>query len=953
MLRRVLRSLSAAAGDPAPDASLRHVQSADIRVALAESDARYRAIVDTAVDAMVVIDTAGRIQSFNRAAETIFGHAAAEVVGRNVRMLMPEPDRSAHDRYLAQYLRTGVPRIIGIGREVEGLRKNGTRFPLELSIAEWEVAGVRHFTGIMRDITERKAAEAALRRSEALLSAVLDALPVGVIIADAQGRILRDNPVNRELWGIPPETTSWEEYADWVGFWPGTGERIKAEEWGMARALLKGEVVHAELVECQRFGTHERRFYLNNAAPIRDAEGAIIGGVVAELDVTERLAAERALRETQARLEHQAALLDLAQEAILVWELGGGIVYWSLGAARIYGFEREEALGRPSHGLLQTALPMPVSAFEAMLDETGSWSGELTQRVRDGRAIVVESSMAVVREPDGRRIVMETNRDVTERKRAEEGVREERDRARRYLQVAGVMLVVLDGAGRIETINRRGAEILGYADESALLGRDWFEVAVPAAERERVRGTFRQLIAGEIGAPEHYENPVLRSDGSTRMIAWRNAVLRDQGGRIVGTLSSGEDVTEVRAAEALLHRDKAELERRVEERSALLVQAQKMEVIGQLSGGMAHDFNNLLQGIGNCLAVIDRHVPEGTPRTLFTAAEESIRRGARLTQSLLAFARRQVLAPEPTDLSALLDGMRPLLERTLGGLIRISVEVTPGTRPALADPAQLESAILNLAINARDAMPGGGRLQVRAYNAVSGEYGAGDAPSDVVPPGLYVAVAVSDTGSGMDPATLARVFEPFFTTKDVGKGSGLGLSMVQGMASQSGGGVDIASTAGQGTTVTLYLPQADRPPAVATRPPVGRLRGEGRTVLLVDDDDLVRKGAVAVLDMLGYRVLAADSGRAALSLLRADGPVDALVTDYAMPGMSGVALIAEAQRLLPDLPALLITGYADRPAGVERGTILHKPFQVDELAACLAALLQRERPPGMADTHVP
>ncbi|WP_049976390.1 ATP-binding protein, partial [Azospirillum sp. B506] len=321
-----------------------------------------------------------------------------------------------------------------------------------------------------------------------------------------------------------------------------------------------------------------------------------------------------------------------------------------------------------------------------------------------------------------------------------------------------------------------------------------------------------------------------------------------------------------------------------------LHQAQKMEALGQLTGGVAHDFNNLLQGIVSCLAVLAPTVPDGVPRDLFEAANRSIERGARLTQSLLSFARRQTLMPEPTDLGELLTGMSSLLERSLGGRISVTIEVAPGLPAALIDRAQLESAILNLAINARDAMPAGGRLSLAAFAVEfrDGETGAAVTGPAELRAGTYVAIRVADTGTGIAPSVLPHVFEPFFTTKPLDKGSGLGLSMVQGMATQSGGGVHIDSKPGRGTDITLYLPSvatvADRPERSAAEVE----RRQGRTILLVEDDAIVRMGTMALLENLGHRIVEAESGESALALLRDGVEIDALVTDFAMPGMNGV-----------------------------------------------------------------
>lgn len=394
---------------------------------------------------------------------------------------------------------------------------------------------------------------------------------------------------------------------------------------------------------------------------------------------------------------------------------------------------------------------------------------------------------------------------------------------------------------------------------------------------------------------------------------------------------------EARSAKMELEALAADLERRVEERTAQLIQAQKMEAVGQLTSGVAHDFNNVLQGVAGCLAALENRTGDEVSHRLFSAAQQGIERGARLTQHLLSFARRQTLTPRPTNIATMLDGMRPLLERSMGGLIQVSIDTSNGAWRALVDPTQLEVAIVNLAINSRDAMPYGGMLTVCVADIpLTDSQGAG-APESLAP-GDYVMVSVTDNGIGMDAATLARVYEPFFTTKDVGKGSGLGLSMVHGMAAQSGGGVAISSQVGQGTTVSIYLPRAVPVIEKEVRPVTTVESGAGRVVVLVDDDDLVRTGAQVLLEGMGYRVIAAESGMAALEVLRSGAAVDVLVTDYAMPNMSGAVLIREARQLAPTLPVLVMTGYVDHPEGLENIPLLRKPFRPADLSAQLAAL---------------
>ncbi len=508
------------------------------------------------------------------------------------------------------------------------------------------------------------------------------------------------------------------------------------------------------------------------------------------------------------------------------------------------------------------------------------------------------------------------------------------ERFRTTFERAAVGIAQVSIGGRWLRVNHKLCDIVGYSPDEMMTCS--FQDITHPEDLDSDLDQMQALLAGDI---EQYsmEKRYLRKDGKPIWINLTGTLVRDEAGAPDYFIAVVEDIARRKEAEAEILRLNTDLEGQVRERTAQLLQLQKMEAIGQLTAGVAHDFNNVLQGLGNCLFVIDPYVPEGAPRDLLHAAQQSIGQGARLTQALLAFARRQALVPESIDLGALFDEIGPLLERTLGGQIHIEVDVPRTVPPALVDRAQLESAIINLAINARDAMASGGALTVRADAARVSDGERGLPPELMV--GEYVAISVADTGSGMDEATQARVFEPFFTTKGFGQGSGLGLAIVHGMAVQSGGAVSVRSAPNQGTTVTLYLPCAvpvvseGAPPIVAMKP------GVGRTVLIVDDDQLVRRAMEMMLQGLGHRVLAVPDGAAALEILSRPDEVDVLITDYAMEGMNGLELIQKARSLRPQLPVMLITGYADLTEDMDDIAVLHKPFQAADLVSNLHKLL--------------
>lgn len=730
---------------------------------------------------------------------------------------------------------------------------------------------------------------------------------------------------------------------DFLDVW----SEIRGDLEDIVAQAYRGEPVQMDDITLfmERRGYREEAHFSFSYSPLRVDVESVAGLFCACTEITERVMVQRRLMESEARARADAQRVQLALDAGAIigtwfWHLPTDHVTADEQFARSFGLSPEVC--RTGLGIEQVIAtvhpddkPGLIATIAEVLEHGGAYEHQYRVLRQDGHYHWIEANGRVELARDGTPLNFPGILiDVESRRAAETALRESEERFRAAVQAVNGILWTNNADGEMQGAQPGWSALTGQSHDE-YRGYGWAKAVHPDDTQPTI-DAWKAAVAE--GRTFIYEHRVWRHDGVWRRFSIRAVPLIDAGGAIREWVGVHTDVTEQREAAAVLERSREELERLVQERTMQLVQAQKMEVVGQLSGGMAHDFNNLLQGIGGCLAVLDRYVPDGPPRRLFTAAEEAITRGAQLTHSLLAFARRQMLTPKPTRLLSLLDSMQPLLERTLGGLIHFDIDVPADTAPVMVDPAQLESAILNLAINARDAMPQGGVLTLRAGNASIGRQDEPGHPADLAP-GDYVAITLADTGTGMDEPTLARAFEPFFTTKDIGRGSGLGLSMVYGMAVQSGGGVAIASEAGKGTAVTIFIPRAMEDEAMAAAPSPAAKPASRRIVLLADDDHLVRTGASAVLEMLGYDVLAAASGAEALKVLKEAEAVDVMITDYAMPGMSGVALIREARRLAPALPILLITGYADQPEGIERCTVLHKPFRPQALAEQLAILL--------------
>jgi len=486
------------------------------------------------------------------------------------------------------------------------------------------------------------------------------------------------------------------------------------------------------------------------------------------------------------------------------------------------------------------------------------------------------------------------------------------------------LMVVIDFEGVIHRVNPAWTELLGYA-AAELIGHHVNEFIV----EEDHGSTVDAYLATARGSQVRIANCYRHKDGTQHWISW---VAAPAG---VMTYATGRDITEEKTRQAQLESTHEQLR-----------QAQKMEAVGQLTGGLAHDFNNLLAGISVSLEMIETRISQGRLRDIakyLSVAEGATKRAAALTHRLLAFSRRQTLAPKPTNAAALVNSMLDMIQRTVGPSITVESIPAPDLWPALVDPSQLENALLNLCLNARDALMGGGCIVIEMGNC---EIDAARARQQDVPQGQYLAMHVTDNGTGMAPEVLAKVFDPFFTTKPMGEGTGLGLSMIYGFAQQSGGQVRIASQLGAGTTVSLYLPRYDGEasfdPTVTGAASVAAAQ-RGETVLVVEDEPAIRLLVADLLQDLGYRAIEVADGNAGLEVLQSGVHLDLLITDVGLPGgMNGMQLANAGRLSRPTLRVLFITGYAADalPHRLETGmAVLTKPFSIASLAEQIRGLI--------------
>ena len=884
---------------------------------LRNSQSLLQMVCDAIPMEIYVKDHEGRYLIVNKKAQTVSGLNADEFLGKTAidAPYGTEDERAGLALDDRQVLKTGndmhYPEQIVTNPDGQVIIRDVTKVPLK------DDAGtVVGLVGTANDITQRKQAESALRESEARFRSMMDHSPYSIYLKDLEGRYTLVNRVFAERRGCTESEMIGKTIRD---FFP--------NETAEAMADIEEEVLATRgVVQRQHeisFSDGSRQFVLTTKFPVYDHENRIngIGSIV--IDTTERYRAEEALRESQELFRN---VIDNSPSVIVLKDLEGRYTLANRVFAERRGISLEEIIGKRSADLFPQELADQFTAQNREVLETGSVvEREYVTQFPDSTLHTIMNTQFPVKGSDGRMIGVGTiARDITERKRAEEALRESEERFRSVIDNSPSGIHVKDLEGRYTLVNRWFAERQSCSPEEMIgkMSNDFF----PAEFAELYNAQSQEVL--ETGNVVEREYTMPFPDGARRTTISTKFPITSGDGRIVGVGSISTDITK---------------QRKVEEQ---LRESQKMEAVGQLAGGIAHEFNNNLQIIVNGVQL----ARDGTrdPRMVEKYLDmtlKSAERSAELTQQLLAYSRKTPLMPTAIDLNALIFDLTKLVRPIIGSDIEIRFDPAENLVPVIADDGMIKQSLINLCINARDAMPDGGRLIFETRN-----HHADQEFCDLhgcEQPGGYALISVSDSGVGMTTEIREHIFEPFFTTKEVGQGTGLGLAMVHGIVQQHDGVIEAFSKPGGGTTFNIYLPKADSPVAKEEISAAGDSPGGSETILVAEDEENVRDLLARMLENKGYQVLVAKDGEEAMAVFKANAHrVDLVILDMVMPKLRGHAVFEQIRDGGSDVPVLFSSGYsldssdADFTSGKGVHTI-QKPYASDVLYTAVREALDQ------------
>jgi two-component system, cell cycle sensor histidine kinase and response regulator CckA len=882
-----------------------------LRRELQASEGRRHALMGVALDCIICADEQLTITDFNPAAERTFRIAKADALGKDlVNTILPLSLRNRLRLELFTPI-TGDIDVVGNRRETRCMRSDGSHFPAEITVTQVTIEKQASYAIYVRDITARRMAEEELVRLASIVESSRDA----IFSVDLAGHIISWNKGAELIYGYSRAEALTRDVFSFVP------PEHMAESRRVLGELQTGRSV--ENFETIRVAKNGRRIEVSQTiSPVLDSDGTVIGASTIARDVTAQKRAEEALHKANETSIYASPI------PIIAADTDRRVTMWNPAAEALFGWSEHEVIGKANPCIPREEFMGAAHLHRDLLAGQILTGREVQRQRRDGTNVTVNMSAAPIRGVNRKvKGIIEFLTDITEQKEAQETLLRTEQKYRTIFENAVEGIYQTTPEGKYISANPALVRMLGFDSEEELINNRT-DIRSQEYVNPEVRDDFVKEM-NEHGFVQKFEYQAYRKD---EKIIWMSenarAVLSPQGTihHFEGTV---QDITH--------HR---ELEQQLQ-------QMQKIEAIGRLAGGVAHDFNNILMAISSYAELLDIKLTDDTLRRYANEIVKATDRGSSLTQSLLTFSRKQVFAPKTLDLNSLISDQLKMLKRLIPE--DIEVKFVPGAEIECvkADPTQLEQVVMNLVINARDAMPDGGRLVIETSNAQLDDSFPASSNQDAV--GQFVLLAVSDNGCGMDTEIKSHIFEPFFTTKEQGKGTGLGLSTVFGIVKQSGGQIFVNSEPFIGTTFKVFFPAAEAKVQTATKEdqelPVA---GTG-TILLVEDENGVREAAAEYLSASGYTVLVANCGAEALQIAGdPDRIIDVLLTDLVMPQMSGRELAEKVSKMRPQICIIFMSGYSKNLLSTQqimdpRHILLQKPFRLASLGRCVREALSGNR----------
>jgi PAS domain S-box-containing protein len=887
------------------------------RQTLEENEALLRALFDSALDSIICTDGDTRIIEFNAAAERTFRVSRSAAVGEDLAdITLPPPLRDHYRRELFVSNSSAEFDLMGNRLEVVGMRSDGHEFPAEFTVTKIAVAGKSMFMIQVRDISARKRAEEAVLWLAAIVESSQDAIYGG----NLEGNLSIWNRGAELMYGYTAE----EAIGKHVSFLVPPG---RPDELPLLADKLENDL-RTHTYETVRVAKDGRLLNVSvSLSAVLDSTGNRIGVSAIARDITAQKRVAEALRKANETSVHASPVPIVAADARRL------VTVWNPAAEKLLGWSEQDVIGKPNPSIPPEEHPAATALHKRLLAGETITGVEVQRRKRDGSLVSVSLSAAPLWDENRQvRGIIGFLTDITERRCAEEALRKAEEKYRGIFEnaVEGIYQTTPDG--KYIAANPALARMLGFDSPQELVSSR-NDVKNQEYVNPELRNDFVRSIE-EHGVVHNFEYQVYRKDGKIIWVSESAHAVRNLVGQLLHFEGTVQDITERR-----------ELEQQLQ-------QMQRIEAIGRLAGGVAHDFNNILMAISSYSELLARRMPKNDPSLRY--AEEILRatnRGSSLTQGLLAFSRKQVVSPKVVDLNSLIAQQIEMLKRLIPEDIELKFVPSEPLGRIRIDVSQMEQVVMNLIINARDAMPNGGEIIIETGNADldHGNRDGQNAPG----PGRFVMLAVSDNGCGMDAETKTHIFEPFFTTKEQGKGTGLGLATVFGIVNQNSGCIFVHSEPGHGTTFKIYLLQVSTEERSEDTSMPARLDVSGdETILLVEDQEAVRESAAEYLAENGYTVLKASRGLEALEIAQQrKEPIHLLLTDVVMPHMSGRELSERLTSIHPETRVIFMSGYSNNLLSNQqvldpKHELLQKPFRLEALGQRIREALTNRRAVG-------